>query len=123
MGINHTVKKEREDLKIAGCWSHARHQYDEAVKALPKAKQKDKDSRAYLALTMIQTIYQEEKQLKSRPAEERRDCRQWSIRPMVETYFTWINKGKSPESAAEEQDLGRFPILHPPGKIPESIPR
>ena len=49
--VYHTVEKEREDLKIAGCWSHARRRYDEAVKALPKAKQKD--SRAYLALTMI----------------------------------------------------------------------
>ncbi len=44
----------REDLKIAGCWFHARHRFDEAVKALPKAKQKD--SSAYLALTMIQAI-------------------------------------------------------------------
>src|SRR5699024_6049206 len=66
--VYHTVEKEREDLKIAGCWSHARRRYDEAVKALPKAKQKD--SRAYLALTMIQAIYREEKQLKGLPAEE-----------------------------------------------------
>ena len=70
--VYHTVEKEREDLKIAGCWSHARRRYDEAVKALPKAKQKD--SRAYLALTMIQAIYREEKQLKGLPAEERRCC-------------------------------------------------
>ena len=49
--VYHTVEKEREDLKIAGCWSHARRRYDEAVKALPKAKQKN--NRAYLALTMI----------------------------------------------------------------------
>src|SRR5699024_2645226 len=27
------------------------------------------------------------------------------------------------QSAAEEQDLGRLPILHPPGKIPESVSR
>ena len=52
----------RGDLRIAGCWSHARRRFDEAVKALPKAKQKD--SRAYLALTMIQAICREEKQLK-----------------------------------------------------------
>ncbi len=42
--------------------SHARRRFDEAVKALPKAKLKD--SRAYLALTMIQAICREEKQLK-----------------------------------------------------------
>lgn len=55
-----------EDLKIAGCWSHARRRFDEAVKVLPKAKQKD--SRTYLALTMIQAIYRKEKQMKELPA-------------------------------------------------------
>lgn len=49
--VYHTVEKEREDLQIAGCWSHARQRFDEAVKALPKAKQKN--SQAYLALSMI----------------------------------------------------------------------
>ena len=67
--VYHTIEGEREDLKIAGCWSHARRRFDEAVKALPKAKQKD--SRAYLALTMIQAIYREEKLLKDLPAGER----------------------------------------------------
>ena len=51
------------------CWSHARRRFDEAVKALPGAKQKD--SRAYLALTMIQSIYREEKLLKDLPSGER----------------------------------------------------
>lgn len=50
--------------------SHARRRFDEAVKALPKAKQKD--NRAYFALTMIQAICREEKLLRDLPAEERR---------------------------------------------------
>lgn len=58
--VYHTIEGEREDLRIAGCWSHARRRFDEAVRTLPKQKQKD--SRAYLALTMIQAIYREEKQ-------------------------------------------------------------
>lgn len=53
--VYHMIENERKDLKIAGCWSHVRRRFDEAVKAQPKAKQKD--SRAYLALTMIQAIY------------------------------------------------------------------
>lgn len=88
--VYHTVENEREDLRIAGCWSHVRRRYDEAVKALPKAKQKD--SRAYLALTMIQAIYREEKQLKELPAQERQDRRQISVRPLVEAYFTWVRE-------------------------------
>ena len=86
--VYHTIEEEREDLKIAGCWSHARRRFDEAVKALPKAKQKD--SRAYLALTMIQAIYREEKLLKDLPAEERMIRRQLSVKPLVEAYFTWV---------------------------------
>ena len=88
--VYHTIEAEREDLKIAGCWSHARRRFDEAVKALPKAKQKD--SRAYLALTMIQAIYREEKLLKDLPAEERKIRRQLSVRPLVEAYFTWARE-------------------------------
>ena len=92
--VYHTVEGEREDLKIAGCWSHARRRFDEAVKALPKAAQKG--SRAYLALTMIQAIYREEKQLKELPAQERRIRRQLSVRPLVEAYFTWV-RGNLPK--------------------------
>ena len=88
--VYHTIENEREDLKIAGCWSHARRRFDEAVKVLPKAKQKD--SRAYLALTMIQAIYREEKQLKELPSPERHNRRQLSIRPLVEAYFTWVRE-------------------------------
>ena len=88
--VYHTIEGEREDLKIAGCWSHARRRFDEAVKALPKAKQKD--SRAYLALTMIQAIYREEKLLKDLPAEERMIRRQLSVKPLVEAYFTWVRE-------------------------------
>ncbi|MEZ3491245.1 MAG: IS66 family transposase [Lachnospiraceae bacterium] len=88
--VYHTIEGEREDLRIAGCWFHARRRFDEAVKALPKAKQKD--SRAYLALTMIQAIYREEKQLKDLPAEERKNRRQLSVKPLVEAYFTWVRE-------------------------------
>ena len=88
--VYHTIEDEREDLKIAGCWSHARRRFDEAVKALPKAKQKD--SRAYLALTMIQAIYREEKLLKDLPAGERMIRRQLSVRPLVEAYFVWVRE-------------------------------
>ena len=88
--VYHTIEGEREDLRIAGCWSHARRRFDEAVKALPKAKQKD--SRAYLALTMIQAIYREEKLLKDLPAEERMIRRQLSVKPLVEAYFVWVRE-------------------------------
>ena len=88
--VYHTIENEREDLKIAGCWSHARWRFDEAVKALPKPKQKD--SVAYLALSMIQAIYREEKQLRDLSTQERQNRRQLSVRPLVEAYFTWVRE-------------------------------
>lgn len=91
--VYHTIEEEREDLRIAGCWSHARRRFDEAVKVLPKAKRKE--SRAYLALTMIQAIYREEKQLKELSAEDRKNRRQLSVRPLVEAYFTWVKENLS----------------------------
>ena len=83
--VYHTVANEREDLKIAGCWSHVRRRFDEAVKALPKEKRKG--SLAYLALTMIQAIFREEGFLK-----EREERRQVSVRPLVEAYFAWVKE-------------------------------
>ena len=91
--VYHTIEGEREDLKIAGCWSHARRRFDEAVKALPKARRNG--SRAYLALSMIQAIYREEKQLRDLPAQERQDHRQLSVRPLVEAYFAWVRENIS----------------------------
>jgi hypothetical protein len=88
--VYHTIENEREDLKIAGCWSHARRRYDEAVKALSKAKQKN--SLVYLALAMIQAIYREEKRLKDLSSEERLKRRQLSVRPLVEAYFAWVRE-------------------------------
>lgn len=59
--VYHTLEAEREDLTIAGCWAHSRRYFDEALKALPKARRND--SLAYLALKQIQAIYREKKKL------------------------------------------------------------
>lgn len=86
----HTIEKEREDLRIAGCWSHARRRFDEAVKALPKDRQKS--SLAYLALKQIQAIYREENKLASMTTEERLKHRQLTVKPLVDAYFTWVKQ-------------------------------
>lgn len=46
--VYHTVEKELEDLRIAGCWVHCRRKFDEALKAVPKAAQKE--SLSYLVI-------------------------------------------------------------------------
>ena len=88
--VYHTIEKEREDLRIAGCWAHARRRFDEAVKALPKDKQKS--SLAYLALKQIQAIYREENKLASMTTEERLKHRQLTVKPLVDAYFAWAKQ-------------------------------
>ena len=88
--VYHTLEKERVDLRIAGCWAHARRRYDEAVGALPKKARKG--SKAYEALAMIQAIYREEGCLKDLPPEERLTRRRNSVKPLVEAYFAWVHE-------------------------------
>lgn len=94
--VYHTIEKEREGLKIAGCWAHARRRFDEAVKALPKASQKS--ALAYLALKQIQAIYREENKLCDLSPEERLKHRQMTVKPLVDAYFVWAkqNEGRVP---------------------------
>lgn len=42
--VYHTIEKEREDLRIAGCWVHARRKFDEALTVIPKAHQNKSDA-------------------------------------------------------------------------------
>ena len=91
--VYHTIEKEREDLKIAGCWTHARRRFDEALKALSKEQQKK--SLAYLALKQIQAIYREENKLEGMKPEERLKHRQLTVKPLVDAYFAWAKQNVS----------------------------
>ncbi len=88
--VYHTIEKEREDLLIAGCWTHARRRFSEALKAMPKEQQSG--SIANLALKQIQAIYNEEGKLSDLPARERLELRRRIIKPMVEAYFAWAKQ-------------------------------
>lgn len=88
--VYHTIEKEREDVRIAGRWAHARRRFDEAVKVLPKNQQKG--TLAYLALKQIQAIYREENKLASMTPEERQKHRQLTVRPLVDAYFAWAKQ-------------------------------
>lgn len=91
--VYHTIEKEREDLRIAGCWAHARRRFDEAVKALPNVSRKS--ALAYFALKQIQAIYREENKLCDMTSEERLEHRQLTIKPMVDAYFAWVKENES----------------------------
>lgn len=90
--VYHTVEKELEDLKIAGCWVHCRRKFDEALKAVPKAAQKD--SLSYLIIKQIQAIYREEDKLKELKPEDRLKQRQVVIKPLVDALFVYIKSNE-----------------------------
>ena len=62
--VYHTLEKEREDLKIAGCWVHCRRKFGEALTVIPKELRKQ--SVLYLIMKQIQAIYREEGKLTGR---------------------------------------------------------
>lgn len=88
--VYHTLEKEREDLKIAGCWSHARRRFATVVKAL--GEEKTKGTLAYDALKQIAAIYKIEGTLTELSPEEHQRQRQLTIKPLVEAFFAWVKQ-------------------------------
>ena len=88
--VYHKLARERPDLKISGCWSHARRRFSEAVKAAgPEA---GKRTVAYQALQRIAQIYQADNGLSDLSAEERVKKRQTLVKPLVEDFFAWLKE-------------------------------
>lgn len=88
--VYHTIADEREDLKIAGCWAHARRGFADVIKASPSGDPNTKDSIAYKALKIIQTMYRIEKSYAGKTSEERLEARQKDIAPLVDAFFAYI---------------------------------
>jgi len=88
--VYHKVEKEQEELRIAGCWVHARRKFDDAQNVVPKEQRKK--SNAYLVMKQIQAIYREEGKLKGLSPEERLMQRQQVIRPLVDALFVYLKK-------------------------------
>lgn len=88
--VYHQMEKEQEDLRIAGCWVHARRKFDEAMNVLPKEQQKKSD--AYLVMKQIQAVYREEGKLKELSADERLEQRQLVVKPLVDALFVYLKK-------------------------------
>lgn len=99
MWVYHTVEKELEDLKIAGGWVHCRRKFDEALKAVPNAAQKE--SLSYLVIKQIQAIYREEEKLKELKPEDRLRQRQVVIKPLVDALFAYLKSNERKASTAK----------------------
>lgn len=88
--VYQSIAREREDLRIAGCWIHGRRKVDEALEQIPKPEQSK--CAAYLIMKQIQAIYWEEGKLKDLSSEERLAQRQAVVRPLVDALFTYMKQ-------------------------------
>ena len=87
------LDKENRDITFAGCWTHARRYFSDALKALPKAAQKTaKDTVAYEAIKRIGAIYHLDNPLSDLEPDDRKRQRQITVRPLVEDFFVWAKK-------------------------------
>ena len=113
----HTIGSERDDLTVAGCYAHARRGFAEVVKAAGKDSEAIKDTVAYKALQIIQTIYRYENSYKGLTPEKRFEERTRSVAPLVDAFFAYLRSGCS-----EIEDRKGDRILPEPGEIPPCIP-
>ena len=87
------LDRKNPDIIFAGCWSHARRRFTEALKALPKTAQKNaKETVDYEAVSRIAAIYHLDNQMEGQPAKVRKMYRQANIRPLVEAFFAWAKE-------------------------------
>lgn len=96
--VYHTLEKEKEDLKTAGCWVHCRRKFEEALEVIPKELRKQ--SVLDLLMNQIRAIYREEGKLSGFSADERVEKRQLVVKPLVDAFFAYVkqNSGRVPKS-------------------------
>lgn len=102
--VYHTLEKEREDLRIAGCWSHARRRFAAVVKTL--GQEKAKGTLAYDALKQIAAIYRIEGSLSELSPEERQRQRQLTVKILVEAFFVWVKQHQNEALPKSETSKG-----------------
>ena len=91
--VYHSLEDERPDeIKVAGCWAHARRRFANVVKTT--GAEKAKGSLASTALDMIAKIYHMDNMLLDLPKEERLEKRKLQVKPLVESLFTWARTHK-----------------------------
>lgn len=87
-----------ENVRIVGCWAHARRKFDEAVKSLPKDKQKT--GSAATGLAYCSKLFHIEKELADFSPEERQKQRLEQALPVVNALFAWAEtRSVAPKSA------------------------
>ena len=85
--VYHTLDKKRKNLKVAGCWVHAKRKFAEIVKAV--GTDGAKSAVAVKATKKISELFHMDSQWDNLSKKEREQHRNDELRPKVEEFFAW----------------------------------
>ncbi len=85
--VYHKLANEREDLKVAGCWIHARRYFADFIKSMDKST--IKGTIAMEAYEMITDILHTDNGFDDLPVRDRKKQRQAILKEKVDAYFAW----------------------------------
>ena len=88
--VYHKLEKEREDLKVADCWIHARRPFADFIKSVGLTAAKG--SIAQEAYDMITEMLRIDNTFDDLPVSDRKKQRQLILSEKVDAYFTWIKQ-------------------------------
>ncbi len=86
--VYHTIANERMDLKVAGCWVHARRPYAEFIKSI--GDKVESGTVAHEAYKMITEIMHLDNTLDDLSVSDRTKQRQLILKEKVDAYFEWV---------------------------------
>ena len=89
-----------ENIRVVGCWAHARRKFDEALTTVPKEQQSA--SKPAEALCHFAKLFQMEQDFAALTVEERFTKRLEQEKPVLEALLAWANRLKpqtAPKSA------------------------
>ena len=88
--VYHKLAKERRDLKVAGCWVHARRPFAEFIKSV--GQDTAKGSIAQEAYSMITEIMHIDNTFDDLSVTDRKKQRQLVLSEKVDAYFAWAKQ-------------------------------
>ena len=88
--VYHSLETQKDDLKVAGCWVHAKRKYAELVKAtgIPELE----GTVAAQGVKLISELFHLDGLYDKSKDKDRKDYRQREVAPKVDAYFAWVKK-------------------------------
>jgi len=84
-----------DNIKVVGCFAHARRKFDEAINGLPKRDQTD--SKAMIGKRFCDKLFLLERDFANMNPEERFRKRQEFSKPVFDEFYTWLAVINPPE--------------------------